>query len=345
MNTKLNQAGATLTELVVVGPLIFLLGMTGLQYTLMYNAKANLTYAAYEAARAGAIHHADPEKIEEGLLKGMLPYISANTGSSIDNTLLSSIDNTLLLQKVKVTEAPFMKVEIISPTAKAFDDFNNTTLQQVLKTNRKVIPNKQTDIENIGSTNGSSSGVSIHEANVLKLRITYGYKPNIPIAKNLLSSIDSFIKGPRDAFSTRLLATQRIPIVVDVSSQMLSAAVQNGLGTVSYNPGNGGGGTTGDHQLPDLSAINIPPEYEGMSREEILADITANSGAKARKNRNDKDWITLLIALGVITVGASQMDNLGSSFDANGKLDNSSNILSDFGRKSGSGNYCPVPRS
>lgn len=58
--------------------MIFLLGMLGVQYTLMYNAKSNLTYASYEAARAGAIHNADPNKIQEGLLKGLLPYLSAN---------------------------------------------------------------------------------------------------------------------------------------------------------------------------------------------------------------------------------------------------------------------------
>lgn len=328
---KINQAGATLTEFIVIGPLIFLLGMTGLQYTLMYNAKTNFTYASYEAARAGAIHNASPEKIQEGLLKGFLPYISANTGSKIPNTLL--------LQKAKITEAPFMKIEIISPTEKAFNDFNDETLQKILKTDRKVIPNKKTDMDNLKTKKGASSGISISEANVLKLRITYGYKPTIPIAKNLLSSMYSFLNGPKDSFSTKLLATKRIPIVVDVSAQMLSPAVENGLKTVAYNPGNTNGGTVGDHKLPDLSEINLPPEYEGMSREEILEDIKNNGGTSAGKGSSDKDWLKLLIALGVITVGASQMDNLESSFNANGDAVNP-DFLSDLNSSSGNANQC-----
>lgn len=319
---RLNQVGATLTEFIVVGPLIFLLGMTGLQYTLMYNAKTNFTYAAYEAARAGAIHNASPKKIEEGLIKGFLPYISANTGSKLPNSVL--------LQKAKATEAPFMKVEIISPTEEAFNDFNNPTLQKILKTDRKVIPNKKIDMDNLNSKKGASSGVSISEANVLKLRVTYGYKPNIPIAKNLLNSIYSFLNGPKDSFGAKLLATKRIPIIVDVSAQMLSPAVQNGLKTVSYNPGNTTGSIIGDHKLPDLSEINLPPEYEGMSREEILEDIRMNGGTNVGKSSNDKDWLKLLIALGVITIGASQMDKFENSFNDNGEA-TSLDFVSDFG--------------
>lgn len=327
---KFNQTGATLTEFIIVGPLIFLLGMTGLQYTLMYNAKTNLTYASYEAARAGAIHHADPEKIEEGLLKGLSPYLSADNGITIDNKAL--------LQKVKASESSFMKVEIISPTAEAFNDFNNKTLQKVLKTDRLVIPNKQTDIENLANKSGTSSGVSIHEANVLKLRITYGYKPNIPIAKNLLSSVYSYLNGPKDPFSKKLLATQRIPIVVDVSSQMLSPAIQNGLKTIAFNPGNASGNIEGGHEIPDLSDIKLPPEYEGLTRDEIIADIMANGGINSGKNKNNKDWLKLLIALGIITIGASQMDNINNSFDVNGNFTDSDQ-LSDF-LGSENGEYC-----
>jgi hypothetical protein len=295
--------------------------MTGLQYTLMYNAKTNLTYAAYEAARAGAIEHASPAQIEAGLLKGMLPYLSANR-HVVGN-------NALLLEEIKQTEAPFMKIEIINPTDKAFDDFNNPILQQTLKTDHKVIPNKQVDLENLQSLEGTSSGMSIFDANVLKLRITYGYKPSIPFAKDLFSSLTSFISAPKDAFSTKLLMAQRIPIVVDVSAQMLSPAVQNGLPAASNNPGNSDDYVVGEHEppdlatIPDLSEINLPDEYEGMSREEIIADIKANGGVNTRGDVNDKDWIKLLVALGVVTLGASQLDHLNAGLTEEGSFTNS----------------------
>lgn len=320
---KLNQSqrGATLTEFMTIGPLIFILGMTGIQYTLMYNAKTNLTYASYEAARAGAIENADPKAIQAGLLKGFLPYLSAGNGSNGDVS-----DSAQLLQTITTSETPFMKVEIINPNKKAFDDFNDETLQRLLKTDHKVIPNKQTDIENLKDTQGKTSGITIEEANVLKLRITYGYKPSIPLVGNMFAQAYDLLSGPQDTFNTMLFAANRVPIVVDVSSQMLSPAVQNGLKTGSYDPGNTNSSPTGGHQLPDLTQIKLPGKYENMSREEIINDILTNGKDKSVSN---KDWVKILIALGIITVGADQISNVLEGVDESGSVVNS-DMFSDF---------------
>ncbi|MBP3946753.1 TadE/TadG family type IV pilus assembly protein [Psychrobacter sp. K31L] len=335
---KSNQLGATLIEFITIGPMIFFLGMTGVQYTLMYNAKTNLTYASYEAARAGAIENASPEQIEMGLFKGFLPYLSASKGSSG-----SPADVAKLLVQTRLEEAPFTKIEIINPTAEAFNDFNNPTLQKTLGTQQKVIPNKLTDIENSKHSKGkgSSSGMSVSEANVLKLRITYGYEPAIPLVGHVVASVASFLSGPKDAFRTMLFAAGKIPIVVDVSSQMLSPAVQNGLKTVAYNPEGAGGTIDGNHELPDLSTIKLPEGYEGMSREEILEDIMV-SGGKRDKSMSNIDWLKLLAAVGIVGYGASQLDSLGSSFTtgSNGNVVTDLSSLRDFGAQ---GNFCPVP--
>ena len=302
---KSSQLGATLTEFITIGPLIFFLGMNGLQYTLMYNAKTNLTYASYEAARAGAIENASPQQIEMGLLKGFLPYLSANKGiggGKLDNAKVFAL---------------------------AFNDFNSPILQKTLGTKQKVIPNKLTDMENLKSKPGASSGVNISEANVLKLRITYGYKPTIPLVGGFFAKAFDFLSGPKDAFSAMLFASNRIPIVVDVSSQMLSPAIQNTLKVASNNPGTGTGTVGDNHQLPDLSTVKLPGKYEGMSREEIIEDIRANGGINTDSNTSNKDWLKLLIALGIITLGASQMDDIDDAFDANGNIVDS-DLVSDF---------------
>lgn len=337
MNTRNSQKGASLTEFIVVTPMIFLLGMLGVQYTLMYNAKSNLTYAGYEAARAGAIHHADPQKIQEGLLKGLLPYLNAN-GNGLVKTGNGTVDNVAMLKQAQLTEAPFMKIEIISPNKQAFDDFNNPTLQQMLKTTHKVIPNKQTDFENLKDKVGSSSGLTIAEANVLKLRVTYGYKPEIPLAKNMMSSLYSFLMGPKDNFSLKLLATNRIPMVVDVSAQMLSPPVENGLATVAYNPGGAPTLPAGNNTLPNLGGVTLPPEYQGMTPEQILAKIiseggTGNSNGGAGSigvgNNSNNDWLAILIALGLVAAGT--VGNNGGTTTTPGLPQTGSNpLVSDF---------------
>lgn len=333
---KSSQLGATLTEFITIGPMIFLLGLTGVQYTLMYNAKTNLTYASYEAARAGAIENASPEQIELGLFKGFLPYLSAANGSSG-----SPEDIAKLLAEAKFKEAPYTKIEIINPTAEAFNDFNNTTLQQNLGTRQKVIPNKLTDIENLKSAQGkgASSGMSVSEANVLKLRITYGYEPKIPFVGDVVASVSGYLAGSKDAYNTMLYAAGRIPIVVDVSSQMLSPAIQNSLATGSYNPGGAGGTVGGSNELPDLSTIKLPEGYGGMSREEILQDIMAGGG-KRDKSMSNLDWLKLLAAIGIVGYGASQLDGLGNSLNYVEGPDSAPNPFGDF--YNSTGGSCPI---
>lgn len=328
MNSFHTQKGATLTEFLVVTPLVALLGMIGLQYTLMYNAKTNLSYASYEAARSGAIHHADPEKIQDGLLKGLLPYFGANGDAK---ALSGNIGDTATVKasilKLKATEAPFMKVEIISPSQAAFDDFNDMTLQTMLKTNNKVIPNKYSDtIKNTAV--GKQSGITIAEANVLKLRVTYGYEPKIPLAKNMFVSVASFLGSSKDAFSLKLLAANRIPVVVDVSAQMLSPAVENGLKTEPFHPGNDTPILAGGKK-PDLSGLGLPPEYENMTAEEILKVIIEDGGLDSGgagtygKGRSGRDWLPILIAIGVIAAGSTSGNNGGAT--------SGSSSVADFG--------------
>jgi hypothetical protein len=221
-------SGSVTTEFLIIAPMISILGLLGVQYAMIYHARANLSYAAFEAARAGAIHHADPKKIRDGLIKGLLPYLLSTRQSLVpikgDHLAALNANAALLNQAVKLTEEPFIKIEIINPTPQAFQDFNSPALQQKLGTGmQKVIPNADLDQ---ASAVRIKSGMNLQDANVLKLRVTYGYQPKIPLVSQFFSTIDAFLKGDKDPFSTRLLAFDRIPIVVDVTTQMLSPAIE-----------------------------------------------------------------------------------------------------------------------
>lgn len=225
---KRSIRGSVTTEFLIIAPMISILGLIGVQYAMIYNARANLSYAAFEAARAGAIHHADPAKIRDGLIKGLLPYLVSTRQALLpvnsDNPAALNVNAALLNQVVKLTEEPFIKIEMINPTPQAFQDFNSPALQRKLDTGtQKVIPN--TELQTASATS-VKSGLNIQDANVLKLRITYGYQPKIPLVSQFFSTIDAFLKGDKDPFSTRLLAFDRIPIVVDISTQMLSPAIE-----------------------------------------------------------------------------------------------------------------------
>ena len=312
------QKGASVTEILVVTPLVILLGMIGIQYALMYNARTNITYASYEAARAGAINHADPQAIEDGLLKGLLPLLSTNLKSfkaDTTNPLTATAQGELALEKLKFDEARFMKIEIISPNEAAFNACNNVQLQKILNTTNKVIPNKHNDIQNYKC---SDPNISISQANVLKLRITYGYKPKIPLAKDMFVSIASFVRGSQEKFDLKLVASYRIPITVDVSAQMLSPAVENGLQTKSYVPPKGDMPLSTGIKLPDVSGIKLPEGYENMSVDEIIDILSKeeNGGAGSIGTaKSKKDWLAILVALGVIGAGAYKLGNDGGGVE------------------------------
>lgn len=309
-----HETGATLTELLIATPLILLLGMTGVQYALMYNAKTNVTYASYEAARAGAINHADPKAIEDGLLKGMLPLFIANNKKYAGDAIKAK----LAMENMKRHEAPYMKVEIISPSEQAFTACNNRELQAILKTSNKVIPNKYSDTEHYEC---ADPNITIAQANVLKLRITYGYKPNIPLAKDMFISVSSFIRGSQEAFDLKLLSDDRIPITVDVSAQMLSPAVENGLTTEAYTPPKGDTPLPTGIKLPDISGVKLPDGYENMSVDEIIDIMSKQEGGAGSigGGRSKNELLAILIAMGIIGAGAYQMNDHGEI-----------NLISDF---------------
>ncbi len=312
------QKGASVTEILVVTPLVILLGMIGMQYALMYNAKTNITYASYEAARAGAINHADPQAIEDGLLKGLLPLLSTNLKSlkaDTTNPLTATAQGKLALEKLKLDEARFMKIEIISPNEAAFNACNDAQLQKILNTTNKVIPNKHSDIQNYKC---SDPNISISQANVLKLRITYGYEPKIPLAKDMFVSIASFVRGSQEMFDLKLLNADRIPITVDVSAQMLSPAVENGLQTKSYVPPKGDMPLSTGIKLPDVSGIKLPEGYENMSVDEIIDILSKEEKGGAGSigtGKSKKDWLAILVALGVIGAGTYKLGSDGSGVE------------------------------
>lgn len=220
------QGGSTLTEFVVIGPLIVVIALTGLQVAMLYQARLGLDLAAFEAARAGARASAQPRDIREAWFRGLSPLLST-TG------LVPSLpsDPRLAAKAVRLAamakELPYTRIEVLSPSREAFDDFADPDLQAQLRTGElRVIPNQ--DLGRRSREPGRRSGVSIQEANVLRLRIVYGYRPRVPLVGSWFTSGMSLLAGGADPFRQGLLAMGRVPVVVEVSMPMISPAVESG---------------------------------------------------------------------------------------------------------------------
>lgn len=252
------MTGATMVEFVVVAPTLLLVILGMMQYATLFHAKSNLNYAAYEAARAGSVESADPVAIRTAFIRAMTGYYGGGT------------TNAQLAQAYARAAADIgagaARIEILSPTRESFDDYASPALAAKLKISGRVIPNTnlaflKCPYDNPGCSNdpaNNASGQTLLDANLLKLRITYG----IPESKQMpfvgrfyTYALSVLNNSDPDAYRKSLVDLGRIPVVVHTTIRMQTPAIENGNGS---NPGAGNGGVPKDPG-PGPGGTTLPP--------------------------------------------------------------------------------------
>ena len=235
--------GSALIEFVVIGPILSLIGLALLQYGLLYFAKNHYNHASFIAARAGSMDHASLGSIEKAYATALAPLYGGGTSAA---AVVASADRALADLRAHG------QIELRNPTTESFDDFNVPALQQRVGNGKRVIPNSSQQIRS--SAVGARSGQSIQDANLLKLRITTGYRPQVPLVGSLYTGYLKLQDDGTNALRTAMLRDGRIPVVTEATVQMQSDAIEdNNLS--APGPGNGGNpGDTGQGSNPDNPA-------------------------------------------------------------------------------------------
>jgi len=262
--TKRHHAGATLVEFVVIAPVLLfsILGM--MQAGFVFHAKSNLNYAAFEAARAGTVGNAQLATIRNAFATAMTGYYGGGTDAN-------EIATSLARAQADITPAS-TRIEILSPSIQSFDDYASPRLSKKHNTNARVIPNSNLSAKSSNAV-GAASGQTLSDANILKLRITYGIPQakQMPLVGRFYTMVLRGLSGARaeafplltlndgprapinqDAFIAGLLAQNRIPVVVHTTMRMQSDAFENN--NAAGGPGNNGTPTdpgTVDPVYPD----------------------------------------------------------------------------------------------
>ena len=234
------HAGATLVEFVIVAPTLLFMLMLLIQFGLMYHAKSQVNYAAFEAARAGATGNASATAIRVAFDRAMTGYYGGGTttGELATSFAKSAADSTVAAH-----------IEILSPTKESFEDFNSPGLATKLGASR-VIPNSNlafircpVDVPGCNTDPArNKSGQTLLDANLLKLRITYGIPKakQIPLAGPFLTwALGKLHPVDSDVFRAGLVAAGRIPVVAHTVMRMQSPAIE-GSNASSPGPGNAG---------------------------------------------------------------------------------------------------------
>jgi hypothetical protein len=178
-------------------PIVLMLGLGSLQAGLLLSAKLAVNHAAQEAGRAGSFVHADRAAIEQGLARGLVPWLygASDYGDFLANQVRAQAFIT------RGQGEGWLTMKQLSPTQASFDDWavsavdaDGEPIADVLE-----IPNDNLHVyKDIRSARsgasgykgtepiGSSSGQTLLDANTLKLGFVVGVPASVPIVGPML---------------------------------------------------------------------------------------------------------------------------------------------------------------
>lgn len=237
-----------MVEFVVVGPLITLLGLTILQFCLLFFAKAQINHAAFMAARAGSVANARPEPIAAEYSRALIPLY----GGGMNRRALQT-SHAKALQDL---DARHLRIELLNPIKESFDDFA-TREDLNTRNGARTIPHTNLAFSPELDRIKPQSGQSLQDANLLKLRITQGYEPKLPLMRFVFGKYLQWQDPGDDAFQSQLIQGGRIPVVTHVTLEMQSDAIESDW--VQSHPGPGHWGQSDGAGAPDDDA-GAPPE-------------------------------------------------------------------------------------
>ncbi len=188
-------AGQSMVEFIIAAPVLLFLILSIVQFVLLYRIKATLDYAALEAARAGAVHGADKGEMKNGLARGMTPLFAHKTS-------MTELETAYLKSKAEM--ALFGKVEVINPTRSAWNEHKEKQYN-----GKYALPN---DSLAFRSDSVGRSGVSVQDANILKIRVTYQAPLVVPFVSWVLKGKSEYLKSGTFEGSPLNPITDRLPI-------------------------------------------------------------------------------------------------------------------------------------
>jgi hypothetical protein len=195
------QKGAATIEFYLVALLALLplcLGM--LQTSLLLVANHHLDHAAFMAARTGANHQADPGVMRSEFARVVSPLFVDSTTAVDPGNATPRVVAARLRALADVTA--FSRIRVLSPTASAQRDFGE------FRDGINVIPSDS--LEYRSSSPGPSSGLSLQQANMLRVEFIYCRPLIVPFVRGfMIGLLRQLDPAPANLFC---YAAGRVPI-------------------------------------------------------------------------------------------------------------------------------------
>ena len=129
----IKQTGQSMTEFLVVTPVMLLLILSAIQFILIYQTKSTLNYAIFEAARAGSLNKASRESIENGFTRGLAPlfarFLTTREEAGDDEyvELAKKVIVARLKARTEISDG-HVTIQLVNPTWPMFQAFPNNTI-------------------------------------------------------------------------------------------------------------------------------------------------------------------------------------------------------------------------
>lgn len=190
--TNRYQGGQALPEYIYVFPILALLILGAIQFGFIYQTKSTLNHATFQATRSGALNNGSMTAIVEGLTSGLMPLFAhrANSGGEMN---LDMLKEAWKLASAQVKDPKLTTIRIVNPNQAAL------TAYQGQSESGKEIPN---DNLMYRSTSIAGGGMSVQDANLLKVRVTYCYRLTVPILNKLIFHLVVDPPGTPDEIET-----------------------------------------------------------------------------------------------------------------------------------------------
>lgn len=211
------QRGQSMIETVVVIPVFGALLLGIFQMGLFYRAKAVVDYAALEAARSGATQFAEMDAMRTGLARGLMPLYAHDASNSAVATAFL---------KARVDIAGAASIQIVSPTQAAFDDWKVKQFDGV-----EAIPNDSLSFRS--DRVGARSGLTVQDANLLKIRVSYSYPLIVPVIDRMIGTRDPLRSAARGhaVYSLNIVAQATVPMQTPIRERRLLPPAASGGGS------------------------------------------------------------------------------------------------------------------
>ena len=165
---RFKQDGVSMMETMLVMPIMLLIGFGIVHAGLVYQAQANLEYAALMAARVGAA-----SSIDVAAMRSEAEYrMRATTG--VDGSDLDAV----------AEEFENVRITVLNPSREMFYACGERPINV-----NDCVNDNNCEIPYFGqqfySRNNACAGASIQDANILRIRVSYTYNSRIPFMNNI----------------------------------------------------------------------------------------------------------------------------------------------------------------